>query len=318
MECTKCGKENPAGSRFCQYCGAQIGEGAGAAAQAPPARSPAPASQPRQQQQAARTPAAGARAATAYSSASPARRQMGAGGTVTMDIWGPFAGYGQRGHHASWLLDNKAEMADTLHSAISERFQQRQVPQAEMGWQNLTGKGLVVERRPFYFIKRGITTVALYIGEFGKDLYVSQVTYAKGPISNVRVVILGLMVLFQLFFMFGFLPALASSAQEFDPFFGTGPSIESLLFLSCVVGPLGINNTLMLGLILLYSIYKWFKEKDFLSVLRVPPNEFQLDDIVALEKSVEETVRQSLDAVGLDISDALFTTTDYGFKRRLI
>ena len=237
---------------------------------------------------------------------------------MAMDIWGPFAGYGQRGHHASWLLDNKAEKAESLHGKIGERFQQRQVPQAEMGWQNLTGKGLVVERRPFYFIKRGITTVALYIGEFGRDLYVSQVTYAKGPISNVRVAILGLMVLFQLFFMFGFTPTVMEVAGGYDPIFGTGPDIDSILFLLCIVGPLGTMNTLALGLALLYSIYKWFKEKDFLAILRVPPNEFQLDDIVALEKSVEETVRQALDAVGLDVSDAIFTTTDYGFKRRLI
>jgi hypothetical protein len=36
--------------------------------------------------------------------------------------------------------------------------------------------------------------------------------------------------------------------------------------------------------------------------LRTPPNEFQQDDAIALEKAVEETVRQSLDQVDIDVS----------------
>jgi hypothetical protein len=42
-------------------------------------------------------------------------------------------------------------------------------------------------------------------------------------------------------------------------------------------------------------------EKDALALFRSAPNEFQEDDIVALEKSVNETVRQSADMIGIDL-----------------
>src|SRR5690606_7440523 len=132
----------------------------------------------------------------------PTDMQMGAGGAQAFDIWGPFAGYGNRGNHASWLLDDLAGKADELHRAVTERLQQREIPNARMDWQILSGKGVYVERRPFFLIRRGITTVALYIGRFGRDLFISQVTYAKGPISSFRVIVLALMVLFQLFYMY--------------------------------------------------------------------------------------------------------------------
>jgi len=64
-------------------------------------------------------------------------------------------------------------------------------------------------------------------------------------------------------------------------------------------------------------IYKFFTEKDPLALLRTPPNEFQLDDTVALEKAVEETVRQSMDVVGID-SGLMPPATEYGLKQRLI
>jgi hypothetical protein len=63
--------------------------------------------------------------------------------------------------------------------------------------------------------------------------------------------------------------------------------------------------------------YKFLTVKDPLMLLRTPPNEFQQDDIVALEKAVEETVRQSLDRVGID-TGVMPPASDYGVKRRLI
>jgi hypothetical protein len=228
--------------------------------------------------------------------------QLGAGGVTIGNIWTPFAGYGTRGRHVSWLLDNLGHRANDLHQAVTERFQQRAVPGADMGWQQLTAQGLIVERRPFYFVRRGITTVALYIAQFGRDLYISQVTYVKSPFSNLRIIILALMILFQLFFMFGFTNAVAGTIDG-GGMFGL-PDVNSggLVFLLCVVGPLALLNMLALTLGLIFSLYKYFTEKDFLAILRRRPNEFQQDDTVALEKAVEETVRQALDKIGIPIN----------------
>lgn len=295
MNCTACGKPNRPGSAFCQYCGQKLSvEVTGSTTVERP---PAATYEPPLGMAGAGPGVAAPAAALPHS---PTDIQMGAGGAQAIDIWGPFAGYGTRGNHAAWLLDDLAGKADELHRTVTERLQQREIPNARMDWQTLSGKGVYVERRPFFLIRRGITTVALYIGRFGRDLFISQVTYAKGPISTFRVIILVLMIIFQLFYMYGYTTALLNTLLESNPLFGQGPDMESILFLLCIVGPLGAINTLLLSLAFLYSLYKWLMEKDLLAILRTPPNEFQMDDIVALERSVEETVRQSLDKVGID------------------
>lgn len=295
--CPNCGKQNSADSRFCQYCRAQLS--------ATPTVSPpsSPAVPPPSGSHAGQRP-------IVPPTAQPIG-QLGSGGVAPGSIWGPFAGYGTRGRHASWLLDDLGDKAAALHQAVSERFQQREIPATAMRWQTLVAQGVLVERRPYFFLRRGITTVALYIAQFGKDLYISQVTYAKGPISNVRVGILIAMALFQLFFMFSFSDALGGIVERMlgsFSLFGGGSSSSGmglLTFMLCCVFPLGVLNSLAWMFIGVFSVYKYLTEKDALAILRTPPNEFQTDDIIALEKAVEETVRQSLDAIGIDTSGLL-------------
>lgn len=298
MQCPNCLKENPANSQFCQQCGVRM-EAVAVKTETMPAAIKPPSEGTYSQPPAISVPQSPAQSHTPLPHRPTyAGQQMGTGGTSAANIWGPFAGYGERGRHVSWLLDNRGEQTEALHEAISERFRQRQIERANMRWMQLTGQGIVVERRPFFFIQRGITTVALYIGKFGKDLYISQVTYAKGPINNLRVAILGLMLLFHVFFVFGYGSSVMSAANSLSAF-GASSGLGSLFALLCVVGPLGFINALLLLLAFIFSVYKWLKEKDFWAILRTPPNEFQMDDIVALEKSVEQTVRESLDKVNI-------------------
>ncbi len=244
--------------------------------------------------------------------------QLGPTGSTEFNIWGPFAGYGNRGRHASWLLDRLGERADALRDTVLGRFKQREIPGAIVEQRTLTGQGLLVEQRPYHLIRRGITTVGLYIARFGQDLYISQVTYMQGPINNLRVALVGLMALFQLYILFGYAASLSSTlGQSMQIFGGREPDTGALGFLLCCIGPLGTLNTFALLLGLIFSVYKYITEKDFWAILRTPPNEFQQDDIIALEKAVEETVRQSMDAIGID-SKLMPPVGDYGFRPRLI
>lgn len=244
--------------------------------------------------------------------------QMGAGGFSLLDIWGPFAGYGERGRHVSWLLDNLGDRAEALREAVSNRFRERQIPGVVVQPKTLTGRGIAVERRPYYLIKRGVVTAGLYIARFGQDLFISQVTYTKGAINMLRVLFLLLMVLFQAYLMFGYATSLDSAVGSFDLLGGyTGGNSKAIGTLLCCVGPLGIVNTLALFLASLHMVYKFITDKDPFMLLRTPPNEFQQDDIVALEKAAEETVRQSLDTVGIDTA-LMPPASQYGIKRRLI
>lgn len=303
MNCPQCGKENPEGSRFCQFCGATMTSDIVGAPAQPIARAPKP-------------PQAPLSTAPPPGSGAGSIGQVGAGGTAAVNIWGPFAQYGGRGRHVSWLLDEQGVNAQKLHEAVTERFRQRQIPGSQMEWSTLVAKGLLVERRPFYFIKRGITTVALYIAQFGRDLYISQVTYVKGPFSNVRIAILALMILFFLYYSTFYSASLFGRLLEVNPFSRTS---TFPYFLLCIVGPLGGCNSVFLFFAVLYSLYKWVTERDFLGILRMPPNEFQQDDTIALEKAVEETVRQALDTIGIDT--ALMPPAaeqSFGGRRRLI
>lgn len=338
MKCQACGRTNPEGSQFCQFCGTVLeaennptppiiavstsSPEPSRPPQMPPMREqPGSPSVPRPQTTAVSGRPTGPHSATVTGTNIG---QLGGGGTAGASIWGPFAGYGTRGRHTAWLLDDIGDKAGALHEAVTQRFQQREIPASAMKWQGLVAQGILVERRPYYFVRRGITTVALYIAQFGKDLYISQVTYAKGPISNLRVLILVLMGLFQLYFMFGFSNSVANAFYSsvsgiLSPFGGSSRDTSSLLALMlCCIGPLGILNLIALIGVGFFSVYKYLTEKDFLAVLRTPPNEFQIDDTVALEKAVEETVRQSLDAIGIDASRMTPTQArDYG-ERRLI
>jgi hypothetical protein len=150
--------------------------------------------------------------------------------------------------------------------------------------------------------------MALYISEFGRDLFVSLASYLKPPISNFRVLVLGIMVLFWMFMVFIYPAAINSTldnlVNSMNLFGGSSDfSVVGLFTLLCLIGPLGLVDSLLLLLFASYSIYKWFTEKDLLAGLRVSPNEFNEDDLMAMEKAVEQTVRIALDEIGLDPND---------------
>lgn len=241
--------------------------------------------------------------------------QMGSTGTVPINIWGPFAGYGMRGRHVSWLINDQGERAEALRDIVTARFERREIPGARIEPVTLVRRGVLVDTRPYFLIRRGLTTVGLYIARFGQDLFVSQVTYFKGPLSSLRVLLLAGALLFAVAY-----PLLYSSMLSrisLSLFGGVGGDLLGLTILSCCLGPIYVFTWLALGILELFTIYKWLTTKDVLAALRVPPNEFDVDDTVALEKSVEQTVREALDAVGIE-QRLMPPAAEYGFRRRLI
>jgi len=238
-------------------------------------------------------------------------------------LWGPFAGYGVRREHAAWLLQGLGQRAEDLRDRVTEQFGQRQIPDARVDLIILTGKGVGVEQRPFYRIQRGLATVWLYIARFGEDLYISQVSYIKGQISLARVIFLfGLFALVGLSWINSMLVSI-NLQQVADSlgssFFGGRGAEPNILLISalCCTGPLGFLAQLSLLFGFIFSLYKLATEKDFLALLRARPNEFQEDDIVSLEKAVNETVRQGADIVGIDLK-LLEPGKAYNSNRRMI
>lgn len=303
MNCPNCGTQNADNYKFCLKCGQPLNPaGPGAMIKT---------SAPAQQLQ---------RTLTQASAILPRPTTYGASGSSPFNIWGPFAGYGTRRRHVGWLMDNQGARAAELIEKVDVNFKQRQIEGVYLSHPTLVARGIVVEKRPYFLLRRGLASVGLYIAQFGQDLFVSLVSYLKPPVSNFRVLILVLMLLFQAFMTFGYPLILSGTVDEiassFSLFGGGSPDMSALFSLLCLVGPIGMLNTLALLFFLIYSLYKWLAEKDLWAGLRVPPNEFNEDDLMAMEKAVEQTVRVSLDEIGLNPDD--LKPAAMGDQRRLI
>jgi hypothetical protein len=317
MHCTNCGTQNQTGYQFCMKCGARLNlttspEPAENIIQNRPSEpdqpilpvypSPKPITQPQIQN----------RAAQPYPRPEgmpllPGRSTPAAAISL-IGIWRPFAGYGTRRRHTGWLMDNQEGRAQDLANKVTQKLNERTIPGAQVERRSLVGRGVIVETRPYFLVKRGLVTVGLYITQFGKDLFVSLASYLKPPLSNFRLLVLVLMTFFAAYTLFIFPDDLASAVENLFggiSIFGGGrtDSSSNLGSLLCIVGPLGTVNLLALLLFVIFSIYKFVTEKDILAGLRVTPNEFNEDDLMAIEKAVEQTVRMSLDEIGLNADD---------------
>ena len=215
-------------------------------------------------------------------------------------------------------MDNQALRHTDLLKQVNKRLRERQIPGIDVRWETLTARGIIVESRPYFIIKRGLVSLGLNIGSFGKDLFISMATYLKPPISNFRVLILIGCILFALIGgpMMQWMMNIAVSSiqsqvmQSMGGLFGnssgynSSPDFSGLaLFVLCIIGPLWTLDWIGLQLASIFSIYKFLTEKDLFALLRVQPNEFNEDDMMALEKAVEQTVRAGLDDIGLNSAD---------------
>ena len=288
MNCPNCGSPLRPGAAFCARCGQAV-PAPPAPSQPPAVRQPPPAIPVPGTQLPAYPPPAGVPVAP-----------LGATGQAS-SIWGPFAGYGARREHVAWLLEGLGNRAEELRDTITDLFRRRQLPDAHVNLVVLTGKGIAIEQRPFYRIQRGLATVWLYVARFGQDLYVSQVSYIKGPLSVLRVLVAGALLALVGLSWINALVVFSTASSFSLGRWGSmyGPS-ELLIGALCCTGPLGSIASLALIVGAIYSIYRFLTEKDLLALLRSSPNEFQEDDIVSLEKAVNETVRQSADLLGID------------------
>jgi hypothetical protein len=316
ITCPKCSKSNDAGFAFCMYCGTSL----------------TLSEKPRDADEKIFSPAVSSVARSEATRYPPKIGQMGEADYIGFDLWDPFAGFGRRGRHVSWLLNNLGNQAEALRDEVIKRFESRKIPEANDSPQRLSGKGFFAEQRPYYIIRRKIVSVGLYISRFGEDLYISQVTYAKGAISFGRMLLLALMII-SVIFIFAELASFvtsifllvgisASDSEIITYILGLLAALRNyfnsyLSSLSCILFPIGILSMFFIPLIIIHMLYRAYTDRDPFLLLRSPLNEFQQDDIIALEKAVEETVRQSLDSIGIDVN-LMPPAAEYGIKRTII
>lgn len=240
-------------------------------------------------------------------------------------IWTPFAGLGKKNKHEGWLMDGKGHFAEDLVQKVTQKFSERQIPGAKVEKRILQTRGVLVEKRPYFMISSQQNSAALYITQYGKDLFISLTTFLKSNISKARLIVLSgvgfIWFITTLILVISFvgLSAYLQSLGSMDFLFSdSSPSvpIETILLGVCASGPANLLTSLMLTVFAGFSFYKFLSEKDFLALLRARPDEFLEDDLMALEKAVEQTVKISIDEIGLDPND--LKPINIGTKHRII
>jgi hypothetical protein len=305
MYCPNCGSSNDDNFQFCQKCGTKL---AGLTRKQPTA--PVTAGPGEAPQVIPPTPIASALYNPPLVQNMPSYTSMETPGHTPLNIWGPFAGFGNRRRHIGWLMDGCGDRTNDLVNNIVAKFRERQVPDAKIYQDTLSARGVAVEKRPYFIFRRGLVSMGLNISRFGRDLFISIVSYLKPPFSNFRIIVVAAMAVIWFFSTFA-LPALIRASLSstmnglLGGLYGGGSSGGStgLFTLLCLVGPLAMINNLALLIFIIYSIFKWITVKDLWAGVRTSPNEFNEDDLMALEKSIEQTVRTSLDEIGLNSND---------------
>jgi len=182
-------------------------------------------------------------------------------------------GLGERLDGWAELIEGARDKADEVVKAFQERISVRQMPEVAQESSGLTTGGLTGKQRPYQLVHtRTGATLTVYIGQFGRDLYVAWDLFVR-PVWNQRVIlgILGAAA------VLGLLGARDSLSGWIAATIGL-----SIFFAVLVAGA---------GLMLKRNPLAFFwRELTF----------FDADDITAMTLAVHKSLLQAIDAVGID------------------
>jgi len=176
------------------------------------------------------------------------------------------------------LIDNAGDQVDTLYQFLRVRLGQRKMPQVKHYPQKLSTGRLMGEERQYHMVSHQVgSTVAVYIGAFGEDLYLSWDLFAKQAWKR-RV----------FFIIMGVAAVLSLLVQLFSE-----DSYPVIMWLSGTIGgTLGICILVALaGLVLRGNFWAFFQEEF---------NHFRADDLAAMTLAVHHSLLEGLDSIGVD------------------
>jgi hypothetical protein len=181
------------------------------------------------------------------------------------------------------LIEGAADKKEPIARAFEEEYQQKQVPQVNLTLSQLTPGGMVGKRR-YYHLFQSYTgaTMAAYIGEFGKDLYVTWELFVR-PIIKWR----NIAYMAGIAGLLGLCPALVGQNILEEPL------LTLILWLFSIIGwflPVAVV-ALIAGRVMKGSFLAFFIEEIDL---------FAADDVTAMMFAVHKSLLKALDSAGLD------------------
>ena len=294
ITCPQCSYVNPDQSMFCVRCGTRLYSSSPPNSSTSLSAYGASASAPQ-------TPQTSAPYVT-----QSFNTQIGSGQGMA-SIRRAFAGHGVPIMHHSWLLSGDQEKALIVRSSVGEILKIHDTPRLNINLEKLVERGILMEEREYLTVSRGVSTVFIFVTPAGRDLYISRATTVLPAISNVRAVVVGIL-LFVMFLGFFIHPSTYSllSGDVGGYIFGSVLSLLSFLLLFFFIW------------FLVRSFISWLVEKDFWMYLRPNTlNDFQLDDIALLEHLTDEVVHSAVGQANLDASKIGPPPLGYQQKRRI-
>jgi hypothetical protein len=200
-----------------------------------------------------------------------------------------FAGHGVLLTHQSWLLSESGAVAGDMLTTSFDICRRRGILNLNIEPRNLQEHSAQTETRHYLILRRGVTTVFLYIAPAGRDLYISRATTVLTSIDSVRLfTLIALMVI-------GFF---------------------------CLISIVFSLAAIPIGLYLIWFFYRsiryWLRERDFWVYLRKSElNDFQLDDVAIMEHVTDETLKAAAKLLKLDPDKIVAPTKGYEHERRI-
>jgi hypothetical protein len=322
LKCSYCSHENPDGSAFCQSCNRTLQQATGphAATQQPypggypqqPPQQPYPGGYPQQppqqpypggvppQQGSVHPGNAGMYPPSPFPPIS-APVQMGTfmGRGKKLFARRAFAGRGTSITHYSWLLEGAQAKAEAVFATTRDLLEQRKQEVLELKVESNPLRDVGVradqdEERLYIVLKRGITTIFLYIAPVGSNLYISRTTAVLPLISLMRMGILALGAIAT----FVYFSSLAQGSSILQ-------NPASLLFSFFLISFSAIISFFFFWLpvivLIIPSIFHAIKEGDFWVYLRERTlTSFQVDDVMVMERLTDYILSVAVEKVGLN------------------
>ena len=201
-----------------------------------------------------------------------------------------FAGYGLPVSRASWLIPDQQAQANVLLSTARDKLTQQGLPGLSINSSRLTERAFMIEKREYLTAHRGSASVFVYITPAGRDLYIARTTTAQTPFSFPRLAILTLLLILMVI-------GLAQS--------GSPPVVTGSFSLGAAISTILINFSyplLLFFLVLIVaSLLAWLIHGDAGMYLRPAMlNDFQADDALLLEESVDASLRSAAQTLNID------------------
>lgn len=323
--CSTCGYQNSADSVFCIRCGGKI-EAEQVFQQSTSSTSATPIG---------RINSAGNFGSTTYSSGyqaqgaqaqsaaifSSAPAQMGSVSSASAGQTAPhaFAGRGELIKHHSWLLYGDHLNAANLRSAILDILRLRYFSPLKLDTEKLRESGYWTEERDYITMRRGVTTVFIYVAPAGQDLYISRATAVQLSIDPVRIIILCsalAVILFGPPIMQSMTLSMVSSAITGNSGSAFGLTLSFIIILGIVL--VYLPSIISLFPFLIASFKHWLTERDLWVYLRRNHlHDFEIDDVMLLEHATDEAVRAAVKQLNLDATKIVPPAQGYQTKRRV-